>query len=203
MPFNERLNIIKNLSVVDLAYGFNDSDNSAKDMILRVRKDFPTSKIIFANGGDRTKSNIPEMDVDVDNIEFVFGVGGMDKKNSSSWILEEWKQPKTNRQWGYYRVLHDTPGCKVKELTVEPNKSLSMQKHKKRNEFWLVSEGSCVVYTKFEENGFHFPTELGKHQRYDISYNEWHKLTNPFDVPCKIIEIQYGEECIEEDIERE
>jgi mannose-6-phosphate isomerase-like protein (cupin superfamily) len=143
------------------------------------------------------------MDVDVDNIEFVFGVGGMDKKNSSSWILEEWKQPKTNRQWGYYRVLHDTPGCKVKELTVEPNKSLSMQKHKKRNEFWLVSEGSCVVYTKFEENGFHFPTELGKHQRYDISYNEWHKLTNPFDVPCKIIEIQYGEECIEEDIERE
>ena len=30
---------------------------------------------------------------------FVWGVGGTDKKNSSSWILEEWKAPKTIRNW--------------------------------------------------------------------------------------------------------
>jgi hypothetical protein len=35
-----------------------------------------------------------------------------------------------------------------------------------------------------------------------IPKNEWHQLTNPFDTPCKIVEIQYGEQCIEEDIER-
>jgi mannose-6-phosphate isomerase-like protein (cupin superfamily) len=31
---------------------------------------------------------------------------------------------------------------------------------------------------------------------------DWHQLTNPFDAPVKIVEIQYGEQCIEEDIER-
>jgi hypothetical protein len=44
------------------------------------------------NGGDRTKTNIPEMDVEDNNIEFIFGVGGEDKKNSSSWILNKWKE---------------------------------------------------------------------------------------------------------------
>ena len=45
-------------------------------------------------------------------------MGGEDKKNSSSWLLEEWKAPKTLRDWGYYRILHEVEGCKVKELTV-------------------------------------------------------------------------------------
>jgi mannose-6-phosphate isomerase-like protein (cupin superfamily) len=35
-----------------------------------------------------------------------------------------------------------------------------------------------------------------------IPVGGWHQLTNPFDEPCKIIEIQYGIKCIEEDIER-
>jgi hypothetical protein len=47
--------------------------------------------IIFANGGDRGRDNIPEMDLQSDRLAFVFGVGGNDKKNSSSWILESWK----------------------------------------------------------------------------------------------------------------
>jgi hypothetical protein len=48
------------------------------------------AKIIFANGGDRTKKNIPEMDVEDSNLEFVFGVGGEDKANSSSIILKNY-----------------------------------------------------------------------------------------------------------------
>ena len=47
------------------------------------------------------------MDVIDDNIEFVFGIGGTEKMNSSSWLLDEWKAPKTIRDWGYYRVLHE------------------------------------------------------------------------------------------------
>jgi mannose-6-phosphate isomerase-like protein (cupin superfamily) len=46
------------------------------------------------------------------------------------------------------------------------------------------------------------PKTLSKHQEYNIDVGEWHQLTNPFDTPCKIVEIQYGEQCIEEDIER-
>ena len=68
-------------------------------------------KIIFANGGDRTWTNIPEMLTygDDPNVEFKFGVGGENKKNSSSWILGEWKTPKTQRKWGWYRVLDHQP----------------------------------------------------------------------------------------------
>ena len=88
MPFHERMTIVKNLKDVDFVIEFNDDDNSAKHAIKLCRQTWPDYKIVFANGGDRTKENIPEMDTDVDNIEFVFGVGGENKMNSSSWILE-------------------------------------------------------------------------------------------------------------------
>ena len=142
------------------------------------------------------------MDSGVDNIEFVFGVGGEDKKNSSSWILQEWKAPKTERQWGYYRVLHEVPGMKVKELTVEPGKSLSMQRHNHRAEYWMVSEGEAVVNRQME-SGYSLPSvHLSKHVEYKVPLKEWHQLTNPYNVPVKVVEIQYGESCIEDDIER-
>ncbi len=171
-------------------------------LITGGRAMYPDATIIFANGGDRTKENIPEMDLVDDNLEFVFGVGGEDKKNSSSWILQEWKAPKTERLWGYYRILHEVPGMKVKELTVNPGCSLSMQRHQQRAEYWIVSEGKCIVNSK-TPNGYMLPSkQLGQHEEFKISKNDWHQLTNPFDVPCRIVEIQYGENCIEEDIER-
>jgi cytidyltransferase-like protein len=200
MPINERTNIIQNLKMVDGVILFNDDDGTATEAIKNVQKLFPDDHIIFANGGDRTAKNIPEMAID--NVEFIFGVGGEDKKNSSSWILEEWKAPKTERQWGYYRVLHEIPGMKVKELTVNPGKSLSMQKHSKRSEYWIVSQGSCIVHSMLNTGYILAPKHLELHEEYRIAVNDWHQLTNPFDVPCRIVEIQYGEDCIEEDIER-
>lgn len=86
----ERATILSNLKAVDFVLEFDDSDNSAKDAILHIRQKNPLAKIIFANGGDRTKENIPEMDILDDNLEFVFGVGGENKQNSSSWILKSW-----------------------------------------------------------------------------------------------------------------
>jgi len=202
MPYKERTAIVHALHDVDGIVGFNDDDNSSKQAIINIRKAYPDDEIIFANGGDRTKDNIPEMDVADDNVSFVFGVGGEDKANSSSWILQEWKAPKTERQWGYYRVLHEVPGCKVKELTVEPGKSLSMQKHFKRSEFWLVTEGRCDLNSMMG-NGYKLPVKtLTTHANTFIPVGDWHQLTNPYDVPCRIVEIQYGEECVEEDILR-
>jgi cytidyltransferase-like protein len=204
MPWEERATIIAALHDVDRVINFDDSDNSAKDAIRKVRAIYPNAQIVFANGGDRTKTNIPEMDVleEMLHLEFVFGVGGEDKKNSSSWILQEWKAPKTERQWGYYRVLHEVPGMKVKELTVNPGKSLSMQRHNLRAEYWIVSEGSAVVNSQMS-SGYAMPsTVLVQHEEYKVPVKDWHQLTNPFNVPVKVVEIQYGEQCIEEDIER-
>lgn len=196
MPASERYNILQSLKNVDFVIEYNDDDNSSKDAIRVVRGLFPTYKIIFANGGDRTCVNIPEMEFEDDNLEFVFGVGGTDKKNSSSWILQEWKAPKTDRSWGYYRVLHEVPGMKVKELTVNPGQELSMQKHFKRNEYWIVSEGRCKVEKDYAVLILH------EHETINILSEQWHRLSNPFDEPCRIVEIQYGELCVEEDIIR-
>jgi cytidyltransferase-like protein len=202
MPWKERASILNAIKDVDSVINFDDTDGSAKDAIRKVRSSYPDDKIVFANGGDRTHLDIPEMDTADNNIQFVFGVGGFNKSNSSSWILQEWKAPKTERQWGYYRVLHEIPGMKVKELTVDPGKSLSMQRHQLRAEYWMVSEGQCVVNSMMSEGYCLPPAELTKHQEYKIPVADWHQLTNPYDVPCKIVEIQYGENCIEEDIER-
>ena len=202
MPIYERDKIISSLSMVDKVVHYPDADGSSKNAITGVRAMYPDTTIIFANGGDRTKENIPEMDLVDDKLEFVFGVGGEDKKNSSSWILQEWKQPKTLRPWGYYRILHDVDGCKVKELTIEPGQKLSMQRHFKRHEFWHVTEGECFVESQLP-SGYALPTQrLTKHSQVQIPLGDWHRLTNPFDKPCRIVEIQYGEQCVEEDIER-
>ena len=202
MPWLERMNIVKNIKDVDFVLEFNDDDGSAKSAIKLARQTWPDHKIVFANGGDRTDANIPEMEFEDSNLEFAFGVGGFDKANSSSWILEEWKAPKTERQWGYYRVLHEVPGMKVKELTVNPGKSLSMQRHQSRSEFWIVSEGQAMVNRSTPLNFDLPPAELNKHDQLHIVQQEWHQLTNPYSHPLKIVEIQYGDQCIEEDIER-
>lgn len=199
MSWEERSIIVANLRDVDRVINFDDADGSAKDAIKKVRAIHPNAKIVFANGGDRTKENIPEMDLlnEMLHLDFVFGIGGEDKKNSSSWILQEWKTPKTERPWGYYRVLHTIgPGLKVKELTVDPGKKLSMQKHQHRSELWFVGEGQGKVNW---ESG---SSALALHKQEIINVDEWHQLENTSDKPLKIIEIQYGENCIEEDIER-
>lgn len=93
MSWNERNEVISNLKMVNLTIDFEDDDlGSAANAIKKVRNMFPNDKIIFANGGDRTQTNISEMSIEDENLEFVFGIGGEDKKNSSSWILRNWKE---------------------------------------------------------------------------------------------------------------
>jgi hypothetical protein len=110
---------------------------------------------------------------------------------------------KTERTWGYYNVLH-TQGkeVKVKELTVDPGKCLSMQKHKDRAEHWFVAEGTATVYTLDVSTDVELCGTLTKFQSLHIGKQEWHQLCNETDAPLKIIEIQYGDNCIEDDIIR-
>ena len=200
----ERCRIIESLKVVDKVVCYPDADGSSKNAITGVRAIYPDARIVFANGGDRTKENIPEMDLEDDNLEFVFGVGGEDKKNSSSWILQEWKAPKTERPWGYYRVLHEVgTHVKLKELTVTPGACLSMQRHSRRAEFWFVAEGEATVYTVDPGSSrYRVMAAPLQHQSTWIKLEQWHQLCNESDQPLRLIEIQYGEQCSEDDIER-
>ena len=206
MPFDERIEIIKGLSIVDDVISFDDSDDTACGAIYKTLATHGSgTKVIFANGGDRTDANIPEMTTygDLPYCDFVFGVGGENKKNSSSWILEEYKSPKTERSWGYYRVIHEyDKHTKVKELTVPPGNKLSMQKHKERSEHWFVAEGTATVYTLDSSTDIDTLGVYTQHQSLHIPVGTWHQLANEHDTDLKLVEIQYGKNCVEEDIER-
>ena len=204
MPIWERDQIIKELGIVDMTVMVaDDADNSCTTFIQETLTLFPDDEIVFANGGDRTQDNIPEMKITDPRLSFIFGVGGENKANSSSWILEEWKAPKTERTWGYYRVLHEAPGTKVKELTVMPGQHLSMQRHQDRAEHWHVAEGTATVYGINRKSDQESLGTFGPHTHIHINRNEWHQLCNETNTPLKIVEIQYGDNCVEEDIERQ
>lgn len=202
MPYMERYAIVDSLKYVDEVINFNDDKKgSCINALEKVKKLYPNDQIYFANGGDRNKTNIPEMSVD--GINFLFSVGGKDKKNSSSWILNKWQNYYEERQWGSFINLFHTKNIKVKELIIEPGKSMSFQRHFKRNEIWLVSEGSCLVYfTEDKTTKDKSKLKLQKFDHYLVSKKDWHQIKNPHKETCHVIEIQYGDECIEEDIER-
>jgi len=91
LPFEERMTILSECRSVNRVVEFNDNDGSARNLIEIALYMFRGDKIIFANGGDRTSENIPEMKIKDSRLSFEFGVGGEDKKNSSSWILKKWE----------------------------------------------------------------------------------------------------------------
>jgi D-beta-D-heptose 7-phosphate kinase/D-beta-D-heptose 1-phosphate adenosyltransferase len=206
MPYKERIAIIKELDVVDEVISFDDSDGSACQAIFKLLSTNGSDvEFVFANGGDRTNTNTPEYEIyhNYPNVEFYWGVGGTNKKNSSSWILDDWKTQKTERDWGYWRVLDDKPqdGYKVKELVINPGCSLSDQRHSKRSEHWYVLQGrvSIALDDGRTQNGICIDQHANG---VVIAPGVWHRAFNDTDSPVHILETQYGEQCIEDDIER-
>ena len=201
MPFEERKIIIENLSMVDEVIDFDDDEfGSASQALIKIKGFYPKDEIIFCNGGDRTKDNIPEMQIK--DILFEFGVGGEDKKNSSSWILKDYQYDKEERVWGEFYNLFSNDFLKLKELIIRPKQGMSFQRHFLRNEIWFVSKGQCSVnFSKDDPDNFE-EISLHTEETFHVQKEAWHQIFNPFDEPCHIIEIQYGEETNEDDIER-
>jgi len=88
--WTERADIVRHLDMVDAVISWDDSDDTARGAI---RKCLEISKqVVFCNGGDRGKENIPEVIgfANNENVIFEYGVGGTDKLNSSSWILHNY-----------------------------------------------------------------------------------------------------------------
>jgi D-beta-D-heptose 7-phosphate kinase/D-beta-D-heptose 1-phosphate adenosyltransferase len=200
LTLHERQTIIEELSSVNSVITFNDNDGSACDAIKILLDKFPNDAIVFANGGDRNNLNIPEMSLQNSRLQFAFNVGGADKLNSSSWILNNWKlDDAMQRSWGYWRVLDDKTTVKVKELVIFPGCSLSDQKHRYRSEHWYIIKGECNIDLDLDNVE---TVTLKENNTVTIPKNTWHRAYNTKNDPCHIIEIQYGEKCIEDDIER-
>lgn len=100
------------------------------------------------------------------------------------------------RPWGSYKVLHEDVGYKVKRIIVKPNSRLSLQKHKHRNEHWVVVKGTVTV-TNGDKT-----FDLLENQSTYIPAGELHRLENKTDQEVIIIEAQVGSYVGEDDIER-
>ena len=90
LPWIERAEIIRHFDMVDAVISWDDADDSALGAIAKCLE--ISEKVIFCNGGDRIKTNIPEIMGygDDPRVEFKFAIGGEDKMNSSSWILNDY-----------------------------------------------------------------------------------------------------------------
>ena len=88
--WTERADILRHLDMVDAVISWDDEDNSACGAIAKCLE--ISDKVIFCNGGDRIKTNTPEITGygDDPRVEFKFAIGGDDKMNSSSWILHSY-----------------------------------------------------------------------------------------------------------------
>jgi len=79
MPFEERVEIIKSIKGVTSSLGIDDNDNTVCEALRKYRPDY------FANGGDRTNNNTPEMAVCEElGIEMLWEVGGGKVQSSSA-----------------------------------------------------------------------------------------------------------------------
>lgn len=203
MKWRERASVIQELSCVDEVIRFNDKDDSAVDAILKCKKLYPKDEIIFANGGDRGAKNIPELfDDRTGELRYVYGVGGFDKKNSSSWILKDWRAPQTKRAWGKYRVLDTNGHWRVKELTIDVDKSLSDQRHFIRSEHWHIVDGDLEMILQYPGEDWTTTEVLTTGDSVDIPVETWHKAVNVGKKPVKVIEVWMGSKLSEDDIER-
>ena len=202
MPLSERMAIVSELKAVDEVITFNDEDNSACDAIEQCLRKY--GKVLFCNGGDRHNENTPEYVKYQNEIQFHWGVGGLGKKNSSSWIINTFlEQDRVERPWGYYRVLCEGTDYKVKELVINPNSSLSMQRHKHRSETWNLNSGKASIRL-IKQKQHQIEKRLTIDSTFTIPRYTWHQGVNHSEEPAHIVEVWRGKsnQLNESDIER-
>ena len=100
------------------------------------------------------------------------------------------------RPWGSYDGLENADGFQVKRLIVNPGAVLSLQKHARRAEHWVVVRGTARI-TRNDE-----VFDLGVNESTYIAIGDVHRIANPYDEPAHIIEVQCGDYLGEDDIVR-
>lgn len=104
--------------------------------------------------------------------------------------------PRVYRPWGSYKSLVEEDGYQVKEIIVNPGKRLSLQSHNHRAEHWVIVSGTAIAQRGEEEH------LLKEDESIYLPLKCKHRLTNPGDVPLKLIEVQTGSYLGEDDITR-
>ena len=100
------------------------------------------------------------------------------------------------RPWGSFEGLGQGEGYQVKRLRVLPGETLSLQRHRRREEHWVVVSGAPVA----ERDGESHSLRIGDHIL--IPLGAVHRIHNPGDEPAELVEVQLGDYLGEDDIER-
>lgn len=103
---------------------------------------------------------------------------------------------KSDRPWGRYEVLQESPSHKVKCIWVNPGKRLSYQRHQKRAEHWLIVAG--IAQVTLDGN----VSSLRAGDSIDIPTGMLHRIANTGSEDVIFIEVQTGTYFGEDDIER-
>ena len=103
---------------------------------------------------------------------------------------------KVHRPWGTYEITDSGPGFQVKRLTINAGAAISLQKHRRRAEHWVVVAGSARV-TRGDEVFL-----LEENQSTYVPVGTTHRLENPGAEPLEIIEVETGDYLGEDDIVR-
>jgi len=106
-----------------------------------------------------------------------------------------------DRPWGYYLVLIEDKGYKVKQFVVHPGKRLSLQRHRKRAEHWQVVRGEALVTVGADPEKL-ITVQLTPGGYIDIPLEAFHRVESVGVEELVIIEVQMGEYVGEDDIER-
>lgn len=100
------------------------------------------------------------------------------------------------RPWGSYDSIDSDDGFQVKRLIVNPGAVLSLQKHARRAEHWVVVRGTARITLDDKE------FDLGVNESTYVPIGAVHRIANPGDEPVHIIEVQCGDYLGEDDIVR-
>lgn len=119
-------------------------------------------------------------------------VKDLDKKN-----LQEIKtNNKVHRPWGHYVSLIEEEKWKAKKIEIKPKESISLQMHNYRSEYWVIVSGTAKV----QINNKTFI--LNKNESTYVPLGAKHRLSNPYNTPLIIVEVQSGTYLGEDDIVR-
>lgn len=116
----------------------------------------------------------------------------LDKENRDEHLLPG----RVRRPWGWYQSLDYGPSFQVKRLCVYPKSRLSLQRHQRRAEHWVVVSGEARVHCDGRDMVL-----TANHSTY-IPVGATHRLENATDEPVYLIEVQSGDYLGEDDIER-
>lgn len=108
------------------------------------------------------------------------------------------------RKWGYFDVLFENSNAKLKTLVISPNQGISYQRHFEREELWMVLSGEAKIRysTSPGEAWKSINVTIYPNQTFYVGRGWWHQVWNEGEKDLKILEVQLGARCTEQDIER-